>query len=72
MCSLIYKKRFGHYLTNGTNVYSCLLHVPKAVDRLHFERLFNRLLKRKMPISLIRILVDSYTRQKSRVALEYL
>ena len=33
MCSLIYKEVIGHYLTNGSNVYSCLLDITKAFDR---------------------------------------
>ena len=40
----------------------------KVFDRLHFGRLSNKLLKRRMPVNLIRILFDSYARQKSRVA----
>ena len=65
MCSLIYKEVIGHCLTNDSNVYRSLLDASDAFNRLHFRRLFNKLLKRIMPVSFIRILFDSYTRQKS-------
>ena len=68
MCSLIKKEVIGHYLTNGSSVCSCLSDATKDFDRLHIGTLFNKLLKRRMPVSLIRTLFDSYTRQKSGVA----
>ena len=37
MCSLKYKDIIGHYLTNGSTMYSSLLDVTKAFDRIHFE-----------------------------------
>ena len=49
----------------GSNVYSCMLGASKAFDRIHFGSLFRLLLKRNLPIGIVRLLLDSYTRQQA-------
>ena len=56
-----------NYNRNGSNVYSCLLDVSKAFDKIHYGKLFNVLLRKDVPFCIIRILLDAYTRQQARV-----
>ena len=65
LCSLIYKEVVNHYLNSGSNVYSCLLDASKAFDRVHYRTLFRLLLKKEKPKCIIRLILDSYTRQTS-------
>ena len=57
LCALI--------LNSGSNVYSCLLDASKAFDRVHYGTLFNILLTKCVPMSVIRLILDRYIRQKS-------
>ena len=67
MCSLAYYEMINHYLCNHINVYSCLLDASKAFDRVHYGKLFNILLYKKVPFVIIRLLLDAYIRQEARV-----
>ena len=40
----------------------------KAFDRMHYGKLFNYLLSKKLPICIIRMLLDCYIRQESRAS----
>ena len=68
LCSLMYKEVVSNYLQNGSNVYSCLLDASKAFDRIHFGKLFAILIERNVPLCFIRLILDAYTRQQSRVS----
>ena len=57
MCSLAYYEVINHYLCNHSNVYSCLLDASKAFDRVHYGKLFNILLYKKVPFVIIRLLL---------------
>ena len=65
LCTLIYKEVVHHYLNSGSNVYSCLLDASKAFDRVHNGTLFRLLLTRCVPMCFIRLVLDSYIRQKA-------
>ena len=67
LCTLIYKEVVHHYLNSGSNVYSCLSDASKAFDRGHNGTLFKVLLTKCVPMSVIRLILDSYIRQKSCV-----
>ena len=67
MCSLVFHEIINHYLKNGSNVYSCLLDASKAFDKVHYGKLFRILLDKNVPFCIIRLLLDSYTRQQARV-----
>ena len=54
-------------MSNNSNVYSCLLDASKAFDKVHYGKLFNILLNRKVPFCIIRLLMDSFERQRARV-----
>ena len=57
-----------YYRNSGSNVFSCLLDASKAFDRVHYGKLFNILLSKKLPICIIRMLLDCYVRQESRAS----
>ncbi len=44
-------------------MYACMLDASKAFDKVHFGKLFNLLMDRKLPAIVIRLLLDNYTRQ---------
>ena len=67
LCTLIYKEVVDHYLNCGSNVYSCLLDASKAFDRVHYRTLFSVLLTKCVPMCFIRLILDSYIRQKACV-----
>ena len=43
-CSLIYKEVIEHYLTNGSNMYICLLDPTKVFDLLNLGNLFKQII----------------------------
>ena len=51
-------------ICDGNNVYSCLLDA-KAFDRVHYGSLLRLLLKNKIPRYILRLSLDSYTKQAS-------
>ena len=58
----------NQYIHNGSDVYSCLLGASKSSDHLHYFNLFVISLSNKLPIiSIIRLILDSYSRQYVRV-----
>ena len=63
MCSLVYHEIINHYMSYNSNVYSCLLDASKV----HYEKLFHKLLNRKVPFCIIRLFMDSFKRQMARV-----
>ena len=65
MCSAIYMEIINQYKIKGSHVYSCMLDASKAFDRVHFGSLFSLLLKRNLPLGIVILLLDSYTRQQA-------
>ena len=59
------KSVISYYNNNNTNVYACKLDASKAFDRVHYGTLFEILQKRRMPVIVIRLLLDMYTRQST-------
>ena len=66
-CSLVYHEIINHYMSNNSNVYSCLLDASKAFYKVHYGKLFHILLNRKVPFCIRRLLMDSFERQMVRV-----
>ena len=52
------------YKTKGSNVNSCMLDTSKAFDRVHFGTLFRLLLKRNLPLGIVKLLLYSYIHQQ--------
>ena len=65
LCTFIYKEVAHNYLNPGSNVYSCFMDDSKAFDKVHYRILFRVLLTRCVPMCFIRLVLDSYIRQKA-------
>ena len=63
---MVYLETLHHYVNNGSNVYNYLLDASKALDRIHYGKLYTILLSKQVPAFIIRYLLDSYIRQMSR------
>ena len=68
MCTVILKEVLHHYINGNSNVYCCLLDASKAFDKINYGKLFSTLLQRNVNVYCIRLIVDSYVRQISRVS----
>ena len=49
----ILKETVSYYLNRGSYIYACMLDASKAFDKVHFGKLFNLLIDRKMPLVVI-------------------
>ena len=63
MCTALVKEVVSYYNGRNTNVYACLLDATKAFDCVRYDKLFELLLKKDIPGTVIRLLLDLYTRQ---------
>ena len=68
MCTVILKEVIHHYINGSSNYYCCLLDASKAFDKIKYGNLFSTLLQRNIHVYCIRLIVDSYARQLSRVS----
>ena len=68
MCTVILKEVIHHYLNGNSNVYCCLLDTSKAFDKINYGKLFSTLLQRNIIVYCIRLIVDKYIQQISRVS----
>ena len=66
MCNLVLKEVLSHYLNNQSQVCTCFIDATKAFDCLSHDKLFELLLKRKLPEIALRALLDLYQRQMLR------
>ena len=66
MCSYIVKETATYYMNKGSEVFICMLDASKAFDRIHHGKLFEILIKRKVPYLIIRLLMDMYQKQYLR------
>ncbi len=64
LCTAMYIETVDYYVNRNSDVFSCLLDASKAFDKVHYGKLFNLLIKRKLPFLIVRLLLDSYTRQE--------
>ena len=66
-CSWFVTEVVSHYVRSGTPVITTLLDCSKAFDKCEFVPLFQKLLKRKVPTIVIRMLIFVYTEQEAWV-----
>ena len=70
MCTVILKEVIHNYTNGNSNVYCCLLDASKTFDEISYGKPFSTLLQRNINVYCIRLIVDSYVRQISRVSWE--
>lgn len=61
------KETVNHFLSNGSSVFAVLLDASKAFDRVHFPKLFQKLMERELPTPITRLLLNMYCGQKARI-----
>ena len=67
LCTTVYIETINHYMNEGSDVYSCLIDASKAFDRVHWGELFSILIEKKVSYIFLRLIFDSYIRQKACV-----
>ncbi|ELU16769.1 hypothetical protein CAPTEDRAFT_29224, partial [Capitella teleta] len=67
ICVYALKKIVRYYLSKSTPVFACFMDASKAFDKLNYFTLFEKLLKHKMPVLIIRLLFYGYCTQQIRV-----
>lgn len=70
MCTAVYMETVNYYTYRNTDVYSCLLDASSAFDKVHYGKLFKLLIKRKLPMLIVRLLFHCYTHQQVCVSWE--
>jgi hypothetical protein len=64
MCTFLLKETVAYYTRNDSSVYSVFLDATKAFDRINYAKLFNRLVAKKLPVVVIRFLLNLYSEQQ--------
>ena len=67
LCTGALKAVINRYLNKSSKVYACLIDASKAFDTVDHSILFQKLLDRRMPKPLVRLLLHWYKTQKLRV-----
>lgn len=62
-CTWAVQETVSHYLRNGSEIFACLLDFSKAFDKVNFEKLFKKLMERKIPFIILRLLLYIYINQ---------
>ena len=68
LCTAMYKETVQYYAARKSRVYSVLLDASKAFDKVRYGALFKLLIGRNLPAAVLRLLLDSYTRQTACVS----
>ena len=69
MCTMLAKEGVAYNTANNTQVCCVMLDATKVFDRVNYVRLYDILLKIKIPTSINRLLFNMYLNQKTRVSL---
>ena len=64
MCIYTLKEFIEYYKCRDTTVYVTFLDASKAFDRLNYCLLFDKLIKKDVPLFIIKLLLFWYTHQK--------
>ena len=67
MCTMVLKEAIAYYVNDGSSVFCTLFDATKAFDRVEYVKMFKLLLDRKLPPACIRLLVNMYISQVTRV-----
>jgi hypothetical protein len=68
MCTMILKETISYYVNNKSPVFCTFLDATKAFDRVNFCKLFRLLVKRGLPSTIVRTLINMYTSNIIRVS----
>ena len=63
MCVFALKEVIRHYHTQGSHIFVCYLDATAAFDRISYSVLFKKLIKRSVPLYIVRILYFWYFNQ---------
>ena len=63
LCILLLKETVRYYISSGSPVTLCFLDASKAFDRVNHWCLFHKLIKRHVPLFIVRIMIFWYTSQ---------
>jgi len=63
MCIFLLKQTVSYYVNKETPVFSALLDASKAFDRTNHNLLFAKLIKRNVPMCIVRLLLSWYRQQ---------
>jgi len=64
---MVLKETITYYATDNSFVYCSFLDTSKAIDRVHYCKLFRLLVKRGFPPCIVRILINLYTVNQVRI-----
>ena len=67
LCSAAIKNIIARYIDNGSPVLGCFLDASKAFDLVDHDILYEALMKRGLPLAIIRFLLSWYKTQSMRV-----
>ena len=68
MCTMVLKEAIDYYRANGNDVYCTMLDATKAFDRVEYCKLIRLLLTNRLPVIIVRFLLNIYLFQATRVA----
>ena len=66
-CTWAVQETVSHFMRSGSEVFSCMLDFSKAFDKINFKKLFLKLIERKIPSILLRLLLFIYIKQSCYV-----
>ena len=67
MCIFLLKQTVSYYVNKETPVFSTFLDASKAFDRTNHNLLFAKLIKRNVPMCIVRLLLSWYRQQNMQV-----
>ena len=56
----LYYLTVDYFIQHGSNVFMAALDAKKAFDRVNHVKLFEKLIKRRFPAGIVKVLVDWY------------
>ena len=68
-CTWLVSEVTNYFMRRGTAVNACLLDCSKAFDKCRFDKLFSKLIKKGLPLIVVRVLVFIYEEQTGWVKL---
>jgi len=67
-CTFVLKESLAYYINNNSPVYCTFLDATKAFDRVNYSKLFKLLIRRNLPLLLVRIMLNFYISNFVRVS----